>query len=532
MTTDVAGSSRDERLPAELERLLGASFAPHEPGAVIGVYRDGVLVADSAVGLASLEYALPITSDTVFDIASSSKQFTAACALLLERDGDLDLDADVRTWVPELPIGAITLRSCLQHTAGLRDYLDVSSLAGLTLGEVVDDTDFLVALARTSGLNFDPGRDIAYSNTGFVLAAVSIARSGGRPFSDVLRERVFEPLGMTSTRLHDEVGAVVPGMAFSYSPRPAGGFLREEMPEAQVGDGAVLTTVRDLAGWHGFLLDGRVLGEDLRARLVSPSVVGDGRTTGYGMGVFVFPVDGVPVIQHTGVMYGYRSHLLAAPSLGVGITVLSNRGDANAYRLARRAFGVVRGAPQRPSSAATGGTLAATSRLDGSWFEPESGHLLSLSPGAEGGVLVGRGGSAERFRSVSQTHAQNEDGDLDLTLEDGIVMLRGQMGTVHRYLPTSREVATSQEALVGSYRISDIPGDVVVSRLDSALRLAIGRQHPVPLDYLASYEDLDIYGTETVTVSCRRGGEPVDSVSLAVPGTWFPRVSRVTPSVH
>lgn len=317
-----------------LTRLIRARFDPAEPGAAVGLYLDGELQAEVSCGMACLEHAVPIGPSTRFNLASVSKQLTAACLLLMARDRDLLLDVDVRRWVPELRPGGITLWHCLHHTTGLPDYLadDVRSAGPAVVLSTPDE--FLSWLGSVAGTEFAPGSAFSYSNSGYVLAAIIASRATGTPFGALMRERVFDPLGMNASGLHDAAGLVVPSLAFSYHKEPTGGWSRAELTGEQVGDGAVLSTLQDLAAWHGFLVDGRHLGRDVRDGLRNPAVLIDGRKPGYGAGVRLSVFEGMPLLEHSGGMFDYRTHLLSVPELGLGITVLSNLGATDAAGLA------------------------------------------------------------------------------------------------------------------------------------------------------------------------------------------------------
>jgi CubicO group peptidase (beta-lactamase class C family) len=170
------------------------------PGHAAGIYRDGTLVAHAAAGCAVIEHGVPIDAGTIFDIASASKQFTAACLLLLQRDGVLSLDDDVRRHLPELLLPVpVTLRQCLSHTGGLREYYSLCELTGVPVAGM-DEARLLRLLAGQTGLNFPPGTGWSYSNSGFVLAAAALRRVSGRSLAEFAAERLFGPLGMRVTR--------------------------------------------------------------------------------------------------------------------------------------------------------------------------------------------------------------------------------------------------------------------------------------------------------------------------------------------
>ena len=193
-----------------------------------GVYGPAGLIAHASAGLAVLEHGILIGPDTVFDIASASKQFTAACLVLLERDGTLSLDDDVRAHLPELSLPVpVTLRQCLTHTGGLREYVSLCELAGVpTAG--MDESRLMPLLAGQTSLNFPPGTSWSYSNTGFVLAAAAVRQLTGTSLAEFASQRLFGPLEMRATRFRDDLAVPVPGLASGYTPASGGGWNRVE----------------------------------------------------------------------------------------------------------------------------------------------------------------------------------------------------------------------------------------------------------------------------------------------------------------
>jgi len=446
-----------------ISALLSNRIGSEEPGAAIGVYRDGRLVSFATRGLASLEFGVEITDETLFDIASCSKQMTAALMLVLSRDGLVDLDADVRAVVPELRLAGITLRGCLRHTSGLRDYLTTCTMAGRSLSEVATADEFIDLLGRMEGTDFAPGSDVSYSNTGYVLAAAVVARVLDAPFAETLATRIFEPLGMYRTGVRDAVGKVIPGMAVSYQRVEGRGFVREEMVEAQVGDGAVVTSLSDLARWQGFLLDGRVLGADIREELVRPAVLTGGGSTSYGHGIQLNHVDEVPAILHHGSMWGYRSALICLPSLGLGAAVLSNRGDVECDPLIRSTVAAVleRHTDEQPEGSAPNGTWFSSDHID--CFRVTNGRL------------------PKRLEDAVAT----PDGD-------GLLVRDSMGGEIH-YTRIDQHSATAPIVVSGRFLLAEPPGDIVVESGAGGARAMIGRAQPLSLTFAGRDGDCDIY---------------------------------------
>jgi CubicO group peptidase (beta-lactamase class C family) len=219
------------------------------PGAVVGVIRDGKVVLTKRYGMADIERGVPMSPSAEFFIGSMSKQFTAFAIHLLAHDGKLSLDDDVHLYLPDVPdFGRkITVRHLLHHTSGLRDYFDLMAMAGLRPGDVIDEDKALALIRRQRKLNFEPGQEWDYSNTGYVLLARIVEHVAGKPFPEFARERIFVPLGMTHTLFQQDYRTLVPGRVLSYVPADTGGYRYAPVNISMAGDGGVLTTMGDLA---------------------------------------------------------------------------------------------------------------------------------------------------------------------------------------------------------------------------------------------------------------------------------------------
>src|SRR5258705_545977 len=222
------------------------------PGCALAAARDGKIIYEKGYGLANIEEGVSITPQTVFDIGSTSKQFTSASILLLEKQGKLSLQEDIRKYLPEIPDYGhqITIRHLLNHTSGLRDYLTLFELAGVNTDSVTTDDDALAIIARQKALNFEPGSDWLYSNSGFFLLSVIVKRVSGKTLRQFATETIFEPLQMTQTVFRDEHTQLLPNRAMAYDPKEGGtGYTLDFSYFEQTGDGAVHTSVEDLLKW-------------------------------------------------------------------------------------------------------------------------------------------------------------------------------------------------------------------------------------------------------------------------------------------
>jgi len=221
--------------------------------------RDGQVLFKKGYGLASLEHRAPITSSTVFDIASLSKQVTGLGIALLAEQGRLKLDDDIRVYIPEMTAfdAPITIRQLLHHTSGLRDWGSTLSLAGADTDDLILSDRILTFAYAQRTLNFKPGSDYAYSNTGYVLLGEVIRRVTDTSFRAWTDETFFRPLGMTATHFRDDVYEVIPNRAFGYSRRPDGQYRALPNILSVAGAGTIFGTVEDMAKWAINLDDAR-----------------------------------------------------------------------------------------------------------------------------------------------------------------------------------------------------------------------------------------------------------------------------------
>ena len=330
------GASRQAADPAVNVDTVFARWNEQTPGCAVAVAKAGVPVLRKAYGMAELEHDVPNRPDTIFEAGSVSKQFTAAAVLLLAADGKLSLDDPVRKHVPELPdYGApLTIRHMLQHTSGLRDWGEIAAIAGWPrTSRVHTHAHALEIIARQKALNFTPGTQYSYSNSGYNLAAMIVARVSGMSFAEFSRRRIFEPLGMTRTSWRDDFRRLVKGRAAAYS--PAGGGYRLDMPFENVhGNGGLLTTVGDLLIWNENFVTPKIGDAALVALQQTPGTFNDGRPHTYAMGLFVRTYRGVPDVSHSGSTAGYRAHLARFPQQRLSVAVLCNSSSAAATQYA------------------------------------------------------------------------------------------------------------------------------------------------------------------------------------------------------
>ena len=324
--------------PEAVDKLFAPWDKPESPGLALAVVRDGKIVYRKGYGQANLEYGVPNTPATVFHAASLSKQFTAFAIHLLAQEGRLSLDDPVKKYLPELQVEAnppITIRHLLHHTSGLRDQWDLLTLAGLRLDDGITDNDILGLLWQQKQLNFAPGQDFLYSNSGYSLLGLIVRRVSGQSLAAFTQERIFTPLGMRNTRFQESYGTLVKNRAYSYV-RGREGWTYRALSYSNTGATSLLTTVEDLVLWNANFDQPKVGNAAAVAALQATAKFGDGRETYYAGGLFVGPYRGVPVVDHTGSDAGYRAYFLRLPQQKLAVLVLGNAADLDAFALGRK----------------------------------------------------------------------------------------------------------------------------------------------------------------------------------------------------
>jgi len=383
---------------------LFAGYSPDTPGCAVGVSKDAKEVLTRAYGSADLEHGIPNTADTVFEAGSVSKQFTAAAVLLLAQADKLKLDDPVRDYVPELPdygTPEITLRHLLHHTSGLRDWGTVTYAAGWPRGSRVHThAHVLDVVSRQKSLNFPPGSEYSYSNTGYNLLAIIVERVSGKTFAQYTRDAIFEPLGMTHTQWRDDYTRIVKDRAVAYEKKEDG--YHSQMPFENVhGNGGLLTTVGDLLKWNRNFTSARVGGRALVTELQRRGRLSDGLEISYARGLSVSRYRGLPEVSHSGSTAGYRAFLTRFPDQAVSVAVLCNAGNAPAADLAHGVAGLFLGDALAPAVAPSPAAVsaAALERWAGLYRDVRTSEPLRLS--VAGGVLTAEGQGALVAQSES-----------------------------------------------------------------------------------------------------------------------------------
>ncbi len=323
---NMTAQTSDDEAAKKADAFLAQWDKADMPGCAVAAVRDGNVIYKRAFGMANLDYDVPNSTATLFNVASVSKAFTAASVALLAHQGKLSLDDDVRKYVPELRQydDTVTIRHLIHHTSGIREYQALVLFSGLGADNAYTDKAILDILARQKNLSFKPGAKYQYSNSGYLLLGLIVERTSGKSLRAFAEENIFRPLGMKNTRFHDNRFEVVKNRAAGYRIGPDKSiFLRTSLSDL-VGAGGVLSSAEDLALWAQNFFEPKVGNKELINLLNTAGTSNTGKKINYSFGLFHNRYKGLPVIKHSGNNSGYRAQIASFPEQKFASIALCN----------------------------------------------------------------------------------------------------------------------------------------------------------------------------------------------------------------
>lgn len=331
-----AKTQPDNDLADRIDRIFRKWDSKDTPGAAVAILKDGEFIFKKGYGMANMEYGIPITPSTIFHIASDSKQFTSFCMILLEQQGKLSLDADIRKYLPELPgFGKkISIRNLIYHTSGLRDQWQLLTISGTRLDDVITQDHIMKMVNRQERLNFDPGERHMYCNTGYTLMAEIVERVSGMSLRQFAEKEIFSPLNMRSTHFHDNYKEIVRNRAYSYDQKNRESFENSVLSYSTVGATGLQTTIEDAGKWLNNFTTATVGGRAAIDEMYERGTLNSGDTLSYAFGLYIDSYKGWKRIGHGGVDAGFRTYMVRFPEKDLGIIIFANCSDVDPWSLA------------------------------------------------------------------------------------------------------------------------------------------------------------------------------------------------------
>lgn len=523
--------------PADRHKQVDAIFASwngtHTPGCAVGISRDGVLDYARGYGMSNLEYDVAITPDSIFQVGSISKQFTAFSIALLAQDGKLSLDDDIRKYLPEMPdFGkTITIAHLIHHSSGLREQGQLLYLAGWRSDDMMTEADMLAVAAKQRGLNFAPGTETLYNNLGYTLLAVIVKRVSGKPLTVFARERIFQPLGMTDTHFQDDHTEIVRRRTAGYQAHQDGGWRISIPASDYYGPTGLFTTVGDLLKWQDNFIHARVGGQALVASMQTSAISDAGVASGYGSGVFVRSQRGLRTVGHDGVHAGYRADAVSFPDQRLAIVTLCNGATIAPPELTQKIAAVYLGDRMTPVAPAVKVPEPELSTLAGVYWSSLTDEVVrvevkdgSLRPTGASTPLEPLGNGLFRLGETARWR-------FDASADD---VLKAPELRIWDVWPTPRiftrvnELVPSASALAsfaGRYRIDEVDMTYTVLMADGKLTMRWPRQTDLVLESVGG--DRFVSGAWTVTFT-RSASGAVDGLTLTARRLRRMRAERLT----
>ena len=319
---------------SKINKLFALWDKKNSPGCAVAIVRNDSILFAKGYGMANLEYDIPIEPQTIFHMASISKQFTAFAVVLLAKQGKLELDDDIHkylSWFPDLK-EKITIRNLLNHTSGIRDQWQLLAISGTRLDDVITQEHIIKILSKQQALNFKPGEQYSYSNSGFTMLAEIVRSVTGQSLRQFTDSAIFKPLGMANTHFHDDYEEIVKNRSYSYYKTDSVHFANSILSYSNAGATSLFTNLNDMSKWIMNFYTHKVGDQKDIDQLTQKGKLNSGKQLSYALGIVSDTYKGWRQFSHGGADAGYRTSLAVFPDLKMGITVFSNLGDVNAGR--------------------------------------------------------------------------------------------------------------------------------------------------------------------------------------------------------
>jgi CubicO group peptidase (beta-lactamase class C family) len=506
----------------------------NSPGCSIAIVKDGKILYSRGYGMSNLEYSLAITPASVFHVASISKQFTAAAIQQLSLEGRLSLNDNIRKYIPEVPDFGhpITIGNLLHHTSGLRDQWDLQALAGWRDDDVIKESDILDMLKRQRDLNFLPGEEYLYCNSGFTLLGIVVKRITGvslRKYDDSV---FFRPLGMTSTVFHSDHTEIVPNRTSAYDMDSTGTWKISIPVFDNYGATSLFTTAENLAKWDENFYSKKVGGEAFITAMLTPGVLNDGKQQTYASGLALGQYKGNTIVEHSGADAGYRADILRFPDQHFSVIVLANLADINPSNLSRKVADlfITDRSPVPQHVVPTDSTVVRQWAGDYMDFHSKATTKLKYDNGR---LMI----NAVTLISLSDSTFVNPNNGArysfrrEATRVKCLLQTAGMQDRAYEKVTSIPPTAGGLDEYAGTYHSSELDVDYSVSVKDSALSVRIPRNDPATLTVFIK----DHFTGFAVVQFLRDKKNKVTGFLLSTGRAWnlyFARITPIRPSIR
>jgi CubicO group peptidase (beta-lactamase class C family) len=407
------------QLHDSLVKKVDAVFAEYDrtnsPGCALAILKDGKIIYKRGYGMSNLEYGMAISASSIFHVASISKQFTAAAIIRLSLEGRVSLNDDIRKHLPEVPDFGhkITYNHLIWHTSGLRDQWDLQRLAGWRSGDVITENDIIEMLKRQKALNFTPGEDYSYCNTGYTLLGIAVKRITGVSLRDYADSVFFKPLGMDNTHFHSDHSEITYNRTSAYVKDNKGKWKISIPVFDNYGATSLFTTVEDLARWDENFYTKKIGGEDFIRAMQLTGTLNNSTPQNYASGLILRTYKGNSTVEHSGADAGYRSNFLRFPEQHFSIVLLANLANINTVAVSYKIADIfIKDKTQAEPPSFVQTDSAIIKGWAGRYMDPDSKALVFLNYG-NGRLLRGtdtlKARNNELFSDVTSTYSLSGD---------------------------------------------------------------------------------------------------------------------------
>jgi len=497
LSLPVHAAETDEQ---RVDQIFAAFNKADSPGCALGVIQNGSFIYRKGYGAASLELKVPLSSQSVFYMGSVSKQFTAASVVLAAEQGFLSLDDNVRKYVPEIPDygSPVTLRHMLHHTSGFRDVLALLAISGRSALDLHPTDELIDLVARQKALNYNPGDEYLYSNTNYFLLAEVVKRTTKKPLSQFATENIFQPLGMPHTRFYDDHTVVMPGRVPAYSPGRDGTYrVNWSTNFDKVGDGGLMSSVDDLLLWDQNFYENRLGKGTLTKEMQTRGVLNSGKKISYGLGLTLNTYRGLPIVEHGGSLFGYRTEIIRFPEQHFTVVCLCNLSTADASSLSRKVADIYLEKDLQSTKVSVSPTVAVPGSdpdaLAGKYFNHSDHTVLPFVAVSKN--LVVRGAT---LKSVGANRFEGPGGAMvAFTNSDGVIKVTVDVNGETIFTGTKIEDLklndTALAAYAGTYTSAELDATYKLSVDKGSLTLRTNWNPPVILNSVV-HDEFDASG--------------------------------------